>query len=515
MITSISILSFSLILLILSFRYNPFDALVESSHQVVPDHGHSSPHMDPRGQVLDLVSKDLDMEATSSMTDGNYKAKVRIGLVNVDTVERRLYESLDMVETVVVHFPRVSPNLEWTYFFPSWVDESGQLDEDSCPDIPMPRLEDPEYQDLDVVVAGVPCPKGGNQINNRSEGIRDVFRLQVNLVVANLVARSVNRTVYVVFVGPCGPMLEIFRCDDMLTHVGDYWVYKPDLAKLKHKVLMPVGSCQVVPHFGHKEGYGFPFKDQQKEAYVTVLHSSEGYVCGAIALAQSIRLTNSTRDLVLLHDSSITPSTLTGLRLADYTKVIFIDSDLIVLQNMDHIFTYPQLSASFNTAQNDTIFNSGVMVIEPSDCMFKDLMAKSTYVASVNGGDQGFLNEVFTWWHRLPRKVNWLKMLDGRRQPKEGVYGLHFLGSKPWMCYRDYDCNWDVTGFNIFASDVANRKWWEVYDAIPKGLQKCCGLTRKMDGKIRKRREIAKSEKLENGRWRIQVTDPRKDHLVD
>lgn len=104
-----------------------------------------------------------------------------------------------------------------------------------------------EYESVDVVVAGVPCSGGGNE--------RDVFRLQVNLVAANLTVRSgwreggVDGTVYVVFVGSCGPMREIFRCDDLTWHEGEYWVYKPDLKRLKQKVLMPVGSCMLAPPF--------------------------------------------------------------------------------------------------------------------------------------------------------------------------------------------------------------------------------------------------------------------------
>jgi hypothetical protein len=51
-----------------------------------------------------------------------------------------------------------------------------------------------------------------------------------------------------------------------------------------------------------------------------------------------------------------------------------------------------------------SVFNSGVMVIEPSMCMFKELMEEIFKLGSYNGGNQGFLNEVFPWWHRLPTK---------------------------------------------------------------------------------------------------------------
>ena len=108
-----------------------------------------------------------------------------------------------------------------------------------------------DYEDLDVVIARVPYDRV-----KEYKGIRDVFRLQVNLVVANLVVRNgwisnpdVNRTVYTVFIGSREPMVEIFRCDDLVMHQGDHWVYKPELRRLKQKVLMPFGSCQLAPSY--------------------------------------------------------------------------------------------------------------------------------------------------------------------------------------------------------------------------------------------------------------------------
>ncbi|KAJ0014426.1 hypothetical protein Pint_19887 [Pistacia integerrima] len=121
-------------------------------------------------------------------------------------------------------------------------------------------------------------------------------------------------------------------------------------------------------------------------------------------------------------------------QLIEYEKVIFIDADLLVLRNIDKFFSYPQLSAAGN---DGSLFNSGIMVIEPSLCMFEKLMVKSFKVASYNGGDQGFLNEIFTWWHRLPSKINHLKVFrtldnkdgnnDEHRIP-ENLYAIHYLG---------------------------------------------------------------------------------------
>jgi hypothetical protein len=47
--------------------------------------------------------------------------------------------------------------------------------------------------------------------------------------------------------------------------------------------------------------------NEKKQAYVSMVHTDASYVCGAIVLARSIRLSGSTRDLVMLVDKSILP----------------------------------------------------------------------------------------------------------------------------------------------------------------------------------------------------------------
>ncbi|KAK4282805.1 hypothetical protein QN277_014136 [Acacia crassicarpa] len=489
--------------------------------------------------------------------------RVKVGLVNIDQkLDASLLQLLPpRVETVPVNFDRVDDNLKWKDFFPEWIDEEQKRGPPKCPRMPMPEPE--PRRDLSVVVARVPC--GGTS----KEGvIRDVFRLQVNLVAANLAVESgwlkndSHRTVFVVFIGRCSPMIEIFRCDDLVTHEGEYWVYKPQLWRLKQLTIMPPGSCQIAPNFAEtgKEVWRAYMKNHNNNAttmraprvaYATVLHSSEAYVCGAIALAQSILQTlpiKSHTDLILLADNSIGPKSTRGLeaagwkikrikrilspfsrknsynrwnysklqlwKLTEYDRVIFIDSDLLVLRNIHDFSFYPQLSA----APNDfSLFNSGLMVIEPSECMFNDMMEKRFSVKSYNGGDQGFLNEIFPWWHRLPSKLNYLKFHERYAENEtelEGVYAIHYLGLKPWLCYRDYDCNWDLKDHQKFASDLAHRKWWRVYEKMPKELQSYCGLTKKMDQRLMTWRSRARNASLAGGHWRIKIKDPRKKHFV-
>ncbi|XP_059650259.1 putative UDP-glucuronate:xylan alpha-glucuronosyltransferase 4 [Cornus florida] len=543
-ILSLIFLSLTLLFLTLTFRSQKKLLLLQNESQPQETTSHLTTQ---KPRWYDVVKQEIESK------------KIKIGLVNMDdevtTEDEAPHGLADSLTTVV--FDRVAENHRWEDFFPEWIDEDERWHAPKCPDIPMPQ-QFGDYGELDVVVATVPCGSGLER-----EGVRDVFRLQVNLVVANLVTRSgsweshdreIDRTVYVVFVGSCGPMWEIFRCDDLLWHEGNYWVYKPDLKRLKQKMVMPVGTCQLALPYAEptrevwrKYVAGSIANDslyKRKEAYVTVLHSSEAYVCGAIALAQSIIQTNSTKDLVLLADNSISAKSLQGLkaagwkikriqrirspqakrdaynewnysklqmwRLIEYDKLIFVDADLLVLRNMDEFFIYPQLSAVGN---DKFLFNSGVMVVEPSECTYQTLMKNRFAVDSYNGGDQGFLNEVFTWWHRLPSRLNHLKIFsrvqDTKHEVPKDVYAIHYLGLKPWVCYKDYDCNWDMFDHQHFASDSAHRRWWQVYEAMPRKLKQYCALTKRMNARIQKWRERAKNARLSDGHWKIKVKDPR------
>lgn len=169
---------------------------------------------------------------------------INIGLVNVD-------ETADGVQTkakmVRVHFERVGEDLRWSDLSPEHVYENS-----TCPNVPMPRFED--YRELDVVVARISQGTGYGV-----DGLKDVSRLQVNLIVANLLVRSGRKGngPLAVFVESLNPMSEIFRCDDLLWNEGNAWIYKPEMTRIKKLVLLPVGPCQFVPPPSEFGKFGF------------------------------------------------------------------------------------------------------------------------------------------------------------------------------------------------------------------------------------------------------------------
>uniref|UniRef100_A0A803KP75 Hexosyltransferase n=1 Tax=Chenopodium quinoa TaxID=63459 RepID=A0A803KP75_CHEQI len=482
----------------------------------------------------------------------NPKEPLKVGLVNFKDSEQSHLQLDGIIEYVTIDFESVSPNVTWKKIFPGWINEMNPK-EGRCPKtIPMP--ETGKYLELDVVVACLPCrndlvKKG--KLSHWEEGIRDVRRLQVSLASARVVVdqnhgiNKGNNDVYAVFITKCEPMVEIFRCDDLIWHRGEYWVYKPKVEKLKEVVSMPIGSCALARPYARAQGSTHlqnidqlskelqmtspPSTNKPRHAYVTVLHSSEFYVCGAIALAQSILQTNTTKDLVLLADHTISKHSIQGLQAAGWkvrqidrirspnSKVDSYNEWNYSKLSIDRFFDYPQLSAAPN---NKWLFNSGIMLLEPSECFFDYLMSKRYTLKSYNGGDQGYLNEIITWWHRLTVKLNFMKYFpkelgdESRFIPKD-QHTIHFLGMKPWSCYRDYDCNWHREEYHNFASDEVNARWWQVYDEMPKELQYYCRMSEEADAKLREFKALAEQEKLKDEHWRIEIKDPRQYNLVN
>lgn len=467
-----------------------------------------------------------------------------IGLLNFDDGEIDQWKELiPDAEHISLHLDYVADNVTWETLYPEWIDEEEEFEVPACPILP--KLLAPQKPRIDLIAVKLPCRKSG-------DWSRDVARLHLQLAAARLAATAKGyHPVRVLLVTDCFPIPNLFRCKELLVREGNAWLYQPNLNTLREKVQLPVGSCELAVPLNTKELRSSG--NAKREAYATILHSAHVYVCGAIAAAQSIRMAGSTRDLVILVDDTISEYHRGGLeaagwkihtiqrirnpkaekdaynewnyskfrlwQLTDYDKIIFIDADLLILRNIDILFEMPEISA---TGNNATLFNSGVMVVEPSNCTFQLLMDHINEIESYNGGDQGYLNEIFTWWHRIPKHMNFLKHFwEGDEEEKKEMktrlfaaeppvlYVLHYLGLKPWLCFRDYDCNWNVAKIREFASDVAHRTWWKVHDAMPENLHKYCLLRSKQKAALEWDRREAEKGNYTDGHWKIKIQDSR------
>lgn len=93
-------------------------------------------------------------------------------------------------------------------------------------------------------------------------------------------------------------------------------------------------------------------------------------------------------------------------RLTQYSKVIFLDADTLVLRPLSHLFDAPHAFSAAPDSGWPDAFNSGFMVATPSEETFEGLGDMMAERGSWDGGDQGLLNDYFPSWNRLSFTYN-------------------------------------------------------------------------------------------------------------
>jgi hypothetical protein len=155
---------------------------------------------------------------------------LKIGLINIDEEEEQNWHLFTVGWATYRNFPfeSASKDLQWTDFYPEWVNETEAL---KCPDLPMPIVEPPI--NLHAVIVKVPC------------GGKDVGRLQTQLAAATVASKTGNgETMLVLVISDCRPTLNLFPCKELLEHQNNLWLFQVNLARLRHHLSFPVGSCE-------------------------------------------------------------------------------------------------------------------------------------------------------------------------------------------------------------------------------------------------------------------------------
>ncbi|KAK3808062.1 MAG: glycogenin 1, isoform CRA_c [Linnemannia elongata] len=185
------------------------------------------------------------------------------------------------------------------------------------------------------------------------------------------------------------------------------------------------------------------------EAYITLL-TNNNYASGALVLAHSLRASQSTKQLAVLITAAVSRPirdrlatvfdsvieigeidsrstknlallgrpelgiTLTKIHVfnqTQYSKVVFLDADTLVLRNIDDLFDTAangslddedrnkRFAASPDAGWPDC-FNSGVFVCKPCFKDYTGLIQMASQEGTFDGGDQGLLNSYFSGWSR-------------------------------------------------------------------------------------------------------------------
>ncbi|BFZ55794.1 glycogenin glucosyltransferase [Savitreella phatthalungensis] len=236
-----------------------------------------------------------------------------------------------------------------------------------------------------------------------------------------------------------------------------------------------------------------------REAYVTLL-LNDAYLRGALVLAHSLRDAGATRELAIMVTSKVSSSARSQLtqifdnvisveslanpqienlnllgrldlresftkinlwRQTQYSKVVFLDADVLVLQNIDHLFDIPADFAAAPDVGWPDIFNSGVFLARPDSGTYGALKRLADSGVSFDGGDQGLLNQFYSagLWHRLSFTYNVTPSANYQYLPafkhfESQIKVVHFIGAeKPWR--RN-------TAEGVYGALLA--RWWSVHE---------------------------------------------------
>ena len=138
-------------------------------------------------------------------------------------------------------------------------------------------------------------------------------------------------------------------------------------------------------------------------------------------------------------------------KMTQFEKIIYMDSDMMAIQNIDSIFDeYDEFSAVVDSYPG--IFNTGIFLLKPNMTTYQNMLATYKDVDSYNVGDQGYLNWYFgkkwksnTSYH-LPLNYNVLiKYRDSVIWPmiKDNIKVVHFTAeTKPWNIHYSQFIEW-------------------------------------------------------------------------
>ncbi|MFD2612373.1 glycosyltransferase [Paenibacillus gansuensis] len=146
-------------------------------------------------------------------------------------------------------------------------------------------------------------------------------------------------------------------------------------------------------------------------------------------------------------------------QLTEFEKIVYLDSDMMVMRNIDHLFHKPHMSAVpagslYPRYRHWTELNSGLLIVKPEKGLTEAIMAHLPKKVHHNYGDQKLLIAHYPQWSpknprlHLDHKYNMIIGTIDFHIRKHGynvnyhspdrrtVAVVHFIGPKPWLQTR-------------------------------------------------------------------------------
>lgn len=261
-------------------------------------------------------------------------------------------------------------------------------------------------------------------------------------------------------------------------------------------------------------------------SYVTLL-SDDSYIYGIILLQESLRRVNTKYPLKVLITSNVSQPILEIIQqlkldyqivepikfndlieynstiqphfaktwalcltkfeifnLVQYDKIVFLDADILVMKNLDHLFEYLHLTSAldgeyFNIWPQNPHLNAGILVIKPNPEEYKELINFTANIVLDKEhktqciADQEILNMYYSDWINKP-ELHLNKYYDVfapyiQEEQIEDIdkncYFIHYIGRKPWRgFYKALEETYTEKYYNdarMIITEVTNHLNWD------------------------------------------------------
>ena len=179
--------------------------------------------------------------------------------------------------------------------------------------------------------------------------------------------------------------------------------------------------------------------------------------------------------------------------LTQFSKIVYLDQDMIIRGNTDCLFDYPDMSACkddgcsgreywLDPKDRTSLFpNGGLMVIEPREGRLAEMTEMFSLITPTFPlNDQSIWTYIDPNWptedaKHIPCEYNWVPL----HHSADDTWGevIHYIFVKPWKFSRG-----TKTGNGIV--DIANEQWWLVFDRIDAGVKNLCAYRQESFGPL-------------------------------
>ena len=168
-------------------------------------------------------------------------------------------------------------------------------------------------------------------------------------------------------------------------------------------------------------------------------------------------------------------------KLTQFDKIVFLDADLMILKNLDHLFEKPHMSAAidgeyFNLWPDRIFLNGGCLVVEPNIEEYNNIISFIDTIDLNNLrkdemlADQEILNRYFTNWSTTSElHLNKYYNIFGHYIQEDQIkdvetngYFIHFIGRKPWTFWIKNPLETYTEYFYIKAKSIVEEKLKEL-----------------------------------------------------